>query len=570
VRLNPASKALANVERPPRQNMAAGEILLLCCSMVSLIVSCILWSPHKQAWMDEIFTWKEANDPSLWHLYYAIQQGADGGMPMFYTTVWLWGKAFGTGVLVLRLYSSIAMCGSLLVTWRAIRRFYGMWATAFGVLALWGTSGLLLDQNVEARFYGLFMLAVSLAVDIYTRLVQQDDPKRRLMVWSLVCQGALVLTHVLGIVYSGLILLALILSDRAKRRYRPQLYLFHVAGWLALLVWIPGIRSSMAAGKPVSWIMMPTINTMLSAYLFEAGQVWLWRIQRHSSGTILQIRHAMELVMLVPLALIILYGLGRLAASRHRTGSAPGNSLLLTGYLLLTAPLALFALSHLVTPVFVHRYLLPSGIGLAIVLADFADALGADRRASSRWVWAAVTSFLVVSPVLSVAALPPLDSSRQYLDVQRLDSLIPPNAAVVAGWQEDFSKLMRFSHSPQDRYFLLDWPTALVGPTGFVLDYHLMQAYRDSGYYSRNIQDSQDFLCSHPDFFVLDAEGRSWFDITIRRMPQFEWRVIDSFNSPEFARHLIAVHRRMALPFCATTAASWIQTAHPKYAVSHG
>jgi hypothetical protein len=548
--MNHLSATVSNGDSLPRRQMSAGEILLLCCSMVSLVVSCILWSPHKQAWMDEIFTWKEANDPSLWHLYYAIQHGADGGMPMFYTTVWLWGKAFGTGVLALRLYSSIAMCGSLLVTWRAIRRFYGMWATAFGVLALWGTSGLLLDQNVEARFYGLFMLTVSLAVHIYTRLVQQEEPRRRLMVLCLLCQAALVLTHVLGIVYSGLILLALIVSDGMKRRCRPQLYLFHAAGWLALLVWIPGIRSSMSAGQPFSWIMMPTVDSMLSAYLFEGGQQWLWAIQQHSSATILQIRHAMELVMLVPLALILLHGLVRLATWRKRTGSDPGSSLLLVGYLLLTAPLVLFALSHLVTPVFVHRYLLPSGIGLAIVLADFADALGADRRASSRWVWGAVTSLLVVSPVLSVAALPPLDSSRQYLDVERLDRLVPPNAAVVAGWQEDFSKLMRFSHSPQDRYFLLDWPTALVGPTGFVLDYHLMQAYRHSGYYPGNIRDSREFLCSHPDFFVLDAEGRSWFDITIRKMPEFEWKAIDSFNSPEFARHLITVHRKTALPFC--------------------
>jgi hypothetical protein len=29
----------------------------------------------------------------------------------------------------------------------------------------WGSSGLLLDQNAEGRFYGPFMLAVSVAVD---------------------------------------------------------------------------------------------------------------------------------------------------------------------------------------------------------------------------------------------------------------------------------------------------------------------------------------------------------------------------------------------------------------------
>ena len=205
--------------------MAAGEVLLLCCSVISLITSCILWSAHKQAWMDEIFTWKEVSDRSLWHLYYAIQHGADGGQPLFYTTAWLWAKAFGTGVLTLRLYSSVAMCGALVVTWRTIRRFYGMWATAFGVLAFWGTSGVLLEQNVEARFYGLYMLAVAITVDLYTRLVERPVPTRALLVVVFLSQAALVLTHVLGLIYSGLILLALMLFDAAKGRLRWKLYL---------------------------------------------------------------------------------------------------------------------------------------------------------------------------------------------------------------------------------------------------------------------------------------------------------------------------------------------------------
>jgi hypothetical protein len=137
------------------------------------------------------------------------------------------------------------------------------------------------------------------------------------------------------------------------------------------------------------------------------------------------------------------------------------------------------------------------------------------------------------------------------MDVQRLDRVVPPDSLVVAGWQEDFSKLMRFSHSPQNRYYLLDWQAALAGPREFVLDYHLMRAYQDSGYYSKNIQDSHGFLCSHPDFLVLDAEGHSWFDMTIKRMPQFEWKIIDSFSARDLPRNLIAVHRRAPLAFCA-------------------
>ena len=120
-------------------------------------------------------------------------------------------------MLALRLYSSVAMCAALLITWRTIRRFYGMWATAFGVLFFWGTSGVLLDQNVEARFYGLFMLAVAITVDLYTRLVARPVPTRVLLVLAFLSQAALVLTHVLGLIYSVLILLGIDLVRRRKR-----------------------------------------------------------------------------------------------------------------------------------------------------------------------------------------------------------------------------------------------------------------------------------------------------------------------------------------------------------------
>jgi hypothetical protein len=223
--MSATNESLSNDVTPPRHRMQTSEVLLLCCSLLSLLTSCILWSSHKQAWMDEIFTWKEASDPSLWHLYYAIQHGADGGQPLFYTTAWLWVRAVGSGVLALRLYSSVAMCAALLITWKTIRQFYGMWATAFGVLFVWGTSGVLLDQNVEARFYGLYMLVVAIAVNLYTRLVVRTVPSRALLVLAFVSQTALVLTHVLGLVYSGLILLALIFFDAAKGRLRFKLYL---------------------------------------------------------------------------------------------------------------------------------------------------------------------------------------------------------------------------------------------------------------------------------------------------------------------------------------------------------
>ncbi len=183
-------------------------------------------------------------------------------------------------------------------------------------------------------------------------------------------------------------------------------------------------------------------------------------------------------------------------------------------------------------------------------------------------MWTTIVLFLMISPVLTVLALGPLKMSWTYLDVQRLEQVVPPDVAVVAGWQQDFAKLMRYSQNPQAHYyFLLDWPAALAGPRAFVLDYHLMQAYRNNGYYAKNIQDSQAFLCSRiliSSCWTPRTQARStarnndspdmqkpnWFDTNIGTTPQFEWKVIDSFDGTEAKRKLIAVHRRASLAFC--------------------
>ena len=517
------------------------EILLLVTSVVSLLTSCVLWSARKQAWMDEVFTWKEVSDRSLWHLYSAIQHGADGGQPLFYTTAWLWAKTFGAGILSLRLYSSVAMCAALLVTWKTIRRYYGLWPTAFGVLLIWGTSGTLLDQNAEGRFYGLYMLTVAISVEIYARLAARSEPTRLLLFLAFCSQAALVLTHVLGLIYGGLILLVLIAADVAKKEFRLKVYLAWAAGWLAVLVWLPAIRASMAAGKPHGWIPLPRLGTVLNSYFFYTWLEWIAWLQHGSTRWVFDVaRVVTDLIVLVPLVIV--------AWMVVKKDPAVRNPLLPVAGALLTVPILLYLLSHLLTPVFVLRYTLPSGIGMAIVLATFA----ANRR-----IWWPVITLLLISPVCSALLLRSPQVNAQYINVQQIDRLVHGHGPLVAGWQNDFSMLMRFSGDPENRFYLLDWATAVVAEKGAVLDYHLMSAYRSAGYYAQNIQNQDAFLCAHDDFLVLDphfvrtnALEPGWFDLVIRNTPQFEWTVVATMDGAEVQRKLIAVHRKAPLPFC--------------------
>jgi hypothetical protein len=536
---------------------------LLVCSVASMIVSCVLWSAGKQAWMDEIFTWNEVSDRSLWHLFYAVQHGADGGQPLFYTTAWVWAKAFGTSILSLRLYSSACICGALVITWGCIRRVYGLWATAFGVLWMWGSSALLLDQNAEARFYGLYMLVVAVAVDVYMRLATRATPTRLLLLYSLLAQAALVLTHVMGLFYGAMILLALVLFDALNGRFRIKVYLVQAAGWLALLVWIPAIRASIEAGKPYGWIPVPNLSRFFDAYTFWNFLPWLSLVQRHVPEFLFQIcRQVVRLAIVFPIAILLFLTVRKLLQSTRPRSLTLEDALLLAGFALLSMPIVLFLVSHLLTPVLVARYVLPSGIGSSIILAGFAHSLSLQvprsLRAPQRVVTVMVVMFLVCSPISSAVLRGPAAGRPEFLDVQRLDKIVSPDTAVVVGWQHDFSKVMRYSQNPGTHYyFLLDWPASLAGPRTHVLDYHLMRAYRDAGYYPQKIQDSHEFLCSHADFLVLDAhalapleQGISWFDFAIRDSAPFQWKILDTLDGPDVKRNLIAVHRRAPLSYC--------------------
>ncbi len=94
---------------------------------------------------------------------------------------------------------------------------------------------------------------------------------------------------------------------------RWKLYLFYAAGWLALLVWLPAIRASMAAGKPHGWIAMPTFTDLRTAYLFAIPCQWLSFFKRHSLEVGFQIvSRTTEFAIYVPLAVVLLLGLRRI------------------------------------------------------------------------------------------------------------------------------------------------------------------------------------------------------------------------------------------------------------------
>ena len=205
--------------------------LLLLLTILSLLISCVLISPKKELWVDEGYALQVITDRSTPHLLRALANGVDGGMPLYYLIAHGWSLLFGSTLLCLRLLTSLLICVGVLVLWNGMRRFYSAAAVAVGIPLTLLTSELLLSQNAEIRFYGLFFACAALVIVLHSRLSEgQASPK--LIIGAVLANVALLLSHLFGVLYSGVGIAALVFSDYRKGHLRWRLYAALLSSWL--------------------------------------------------------------------------------------------------------------------------------------------------------------------------------------------------------------------------------------------------------------------------------------------------------------------------------------------------
>ncbi|MFP5501885.1 MAG: glycosyltransferase family 39 protein, partial [Candidatus Sericytochromatia bacterium] len=322
---------------------------------LSLLVSCLLISPKKLFWFDEIASYLLASAPSVPRLLAAVADQTDTAPPLFHLIIWGWTRLFPPGELSLRLVSAFGMAIALLVLWRTMARTYAFWPVALGVLNAFCLSTLLLLQNAEARFYGVFVALTAMALWAYDRLGREESWK--LLAANALLHAALVLVHVYGFFYSGALLGAFVVRDLAAGKLKPRVYLTVLAGWLAFVPWIPSYRWQMQVGQPHSWMPVPTPEMLMAAYSFSLP---------------------------LPLILIGLFFVGALFTLARQRGAseAPAapearheSSLWIAAFALLTVPVAAWVFSRLAFPIFQDRYTLPALASWAILFAALASRL---------------------------------------------------------------------------------------------------------------------------------------------------------------------------------------------------
>lgn len=529
----PRDREATSHDARPRRWLSVLSWAIPLALVLSLIASCVIESGRRYFWTDEIFSLRVLTMPELSSMLRALAGGADGAPPLYYVLGWAWVRAFGASELSLRLLSSAGFCTAVLLLWPAVRRAFGTRAAAIGLLTTFGSSQLVLYQNAEARFYGLLTALCALATTLTASIAVARRPGKALLAATVLTNAALVLSHVYGFVYGGVLLASLVAWDLWDGRIRPTCYGAYLAGWLAFIPWLRPFAVQRDLTLPGTWTPVPSIGDLLKVFLLDI--------------------HLLALAILVVVFLAQLRRRGAAGQALARDAVAPtraappeASALLLASAALLAVPVASFAMSRVSTSVFWPRYFVPSVTAWAIVLAWLARSLEPAGTAAvaglagvmwrggwRRWVPGAMAMIGYPALCLLAAAYPvywAMSSEWMEHPGKELRKVGLAGLPVAIESPHAYLPLTRYPAFPGQRYyFILDSLSAFDprSSRGATVDFKLMRAqhrYLDT----MGVVSGARFLCTYDRFLAIDSSGRLWFDDNVEASAAYRTELVGS------------------------------------------
>lgn len=444
-------------------------------------------------WEDEVLGWRLLSDPSWKHMLTSWLQGADGGGISFYLMGRGWFALFGDSMLSFRLFSASCFSLAFVVLWLSMRHFYSRALSLFSILLACFSSIVLLQHYTEGRFYGLFMLAFSLALAAYFRCTRSETAKAALVLGVFLSHALLVTSHILGIVYSAALLFATFAWDFTESRFRTRIYKAVLGSWLLLLPCLPAIRASSAVGKPHFWTHQQGAVEFFSNYAGFTPKL------------------ALLLVLFSGVTFYLHFRRGTLFSVGVKSFVARRPVYFMLAIVFMIPP-ALYVEGLIGPPLGVSRYLLNLCLADACMLAEvitLALALKTQHSRPLRMFTAATACLFLIAIVGYDIFYHPLNLDQHTDYTQALTDEMPRESPIVCEDAFSFTELMyRQSESPVHYAYVLDWDHSVAPTTARleVTQYHLMENWKKAGYYASAIDYRQQFLKEHPAFYSLSFE----------------------------------------------------------------
>ncbi len=481
------------------------ELAFLILPIASLIISCILVSSKKNFWSDELFSYYFISDSSFSHMLTAFHDKINNTPILYFFLSWFWDKIFGSSELSYRLFSSITFCIALVSVWITLRRHYNFWPTTIGTLGVFCTSYVILYQNSEARMYGLFLAVSALAFCLYDKFYNNEKPSYKSLVLNAGIHVAIIHSHLFGPFYSGGILLSLILSDRYLKLWRPKIYLSIILSWLTFILYIPSFLIQADAGNPRTWLPLPNLSDLLSFYnlsVFVSPIIFGFLIFICALHFIFKQRFTDESKLL------------------RQENVSPNRSvpIILFACIFFMLPAFVWVYSCAIKPIFWYRYMIPSALGVIILLTEVSSRLITmpiigDTFKKNNLI--KIIRFLMVPGGLIILTLYflwlPVSVAQNFRSGPKSSWAFEefkeyPDLPIVMQSSDQF--LIRNFYSPlRNKYFfILDWEAAvnkssgLWGPQQFKHFTALRKVYPDR--FKNNILTTGEFLARYDRFLV--------------------------------------------------------------------
>lgn len=505
-------------EKVSRQNK--WEYIVPLLSVVSLLIASAIVSSKKIFWNDELLSLYLVSDRSFNHMMVAWSDRFNVAPPLYFILGWLWSKVFTPTELSLRLFSSLAICVSLTIVWITLRRTYNFWSASIGTLSVFCLSDLIFYHNAEVRMYGLFA-----AVCVLGFLQFDIVNNRRKYSWGLLgantlIHGAIVLTHVYGVFYSGAILFAFILRDRSSKVFRIEVYLSVVLGWLFLLPFIDTILNQ--ADNSAKWWINFNFFQFLDLIIFSSKFTFL-----------------ILALLIVSVFLHISQFVGSDELQTHQDINYPTTeiSLLILASAFMAVPVLAWVISKTIKPILVDRYIIPTiaiswPIFMAYLVSRIFPNVTSGKKSPER---PSLTNLLAHSPKLAQLLLILILLIYPVYYAYRLGYSQPPGVAddgygyielpIAMEAGHDFLPRVHYSSEPNRYFHILDWEVAIenTGSAFATGDYTHLEALKRNYPFINTIQ-GQDFLAKFDRFLVLNEKDQKWFEWRIENNPQYKVR----------------------------------------------
>jgi hypothetical protein len=380
-------------------------------------------------WLDETFTSMLVNDKSFTHMLSAIAAGVDTNPPTLYVMLWPIARAFGSlDETALRAIALVWMLLAVTGLYAICRSFFSRGASTVAALAIWAHP-LIIDHAFEARFYGPW-LALTVWFCYLQMLATDDEPK-----WRRVVRYVLAIlatsAHYFGAFSMLLIAATDLLVHRRIKRILPA-----VAGLVAVALCAPLVLKQRAGLSISTWIEPFSLSEFKAdlvavfgapSLILTALLIWCLRLVRRTSEQ------------------------GEPPAARDYRALIPLSSLLLM-------PLVIAAISILVQPALVLRYLI-------LAIAPLAPPIAALTARSTRRVQIGLMVVLVgvgaVSIVNKSRATRGLDNEFRTA-IAEIDRRVPSDGLIVFKRRREMYPILHMRPDLLSRSAQLDFDETVV------------------------------------------------------------------------------------------------------------